>query len=253
MIAYFRAYCLSLKANMLDSAFKLANILLSQIVCFFYLETIFDNIPKLAEFTYAELVLVYGFYLVTKGCADLFSNNLYSLEKYIKKGKLDLYYIKPNSILAQLLIENVDITQFINIIVGGIIIARSLTNVDNLAFKLGASAVLTIIGIVVIFSVKLLSMSIAFWTFSSYPIAITVNNCCEFARYPINIYGNVLRRFFTLIFPLSFISFFQLEIIRPSENICVDVILGTVATLVLLLISLLTWKNGLNRYQSGGQ
>lgn len=253
MSAYFRAYCLSLKANMLDSVFKVANILLSQIVSFFYLETIFSNIPKLAGFTYNELVLVYGFYLVTKGCADLFSNNLYSLERYIKRGKLDMYYIKPNSILAQLLVENIDLTQLINVVVGGIIINQSLVGVEKLTFKLAAYVILTVVGIIVIFSIKLLSMSIAFWTFSSYPIAITLNNCCEFAKYPINIYGDILKKIFTFILPLSFISYFQLEISQMSENVWEDIILGTVAALMLLLISLFTWRNGLNRYQSGGQ
>lgn len=252
MSAYLRAYCLCLKANALDSMFKLANIVFSQVVCFFYLETIFNNIPELAGWTYDELVLTYGFYLVTKGCADLISNNLYSLERYIKRGKLDLYYIKPNSILGQLLIENIDLAQLINVFAGGLIIGRSLTGAGILINKLPALMFMTAIGVVVIFSIKLFTMSIAFWTFSSYPIAITLSNCCEYAKYPIDIYGDALKRFFMFIFPLSFISYFQVEVVRMQENIWWEVILGTFAALLLLLISLITWKKGLSKYQSGG-
>ncbi len=253
VFAYLTIYFKMLKANYLDSLFKFANIILNQVVSYFYLYTIFNNIPSLINWTLNELVLTYGLFIFIKGIADFFTNNLYTLERKIKKGSLDFHLIKPFNVLLQILFEDLDLSQLINIFTGTILIF-SVSRFFRYWYglKIIYAMLLVVVGFLVVFAIKLITMSISFWTFSSYPVAIAFNNTSEFAKYPVDIYGVVLKKIFIYLIPFAFISYFEMRILLSNNINYLELFGGIAAALILLFLSLIIWKKGLKNYQSGG-
>jgi ABC-2 type transport system permease protein len=75
----------------------------------------------------------------------------------------------------------------------------------------------------------------------------------DFAKFPLDIYGNVIKVLVTVVAPYAFISYFPALVLLDKETPWRW--LGFASPLVTLLAVLLTswlWRQALNRYQGVG-
>jgi ABC-2 type transport system permease protein len=111
----------------------------------------------------------------------------------------------------------------------------------------------SILGGVCMFSgLFVLQATSAFWTIESLEIwNATTYGGLEAARYPLTIYGTWLRRFFTYVVPLGFISYIPaLAILGRSGNLINW--LAPAIGVIFLFTTLQVWKIGVRHYCSTG-
>lgn len=238
----------------IDFFLNILNIIINQVVTLIFIYVTIKNLPSLNGWKINELVLIYGLYLVNKGAADFFSAGIYNLEEYIQEGFLDSLIIRPYPILLQIFSTQFDFFQLINIFLGwGLIGYYFLLDIKKVSFYAMMIIFLyQLISILCIFFLKVITMSIAFWTQTGYPMTRSIDNLSEFAKYPMDIYNVFISTFLTFIFPYAFISFYPaILILNKSKN--KNILLLTLGiTISVISIALIIWKAGLKRYESSG-
>jgi ABC-2 type transport system permease protein len=99
--------------------------------------------------------------------------------------------------------------------------------------------------------------AVAFWTLRNRSLVHTVIfSSKEFINYPVNIYNMGMQFFLTFVFPIAFINFYPAHffldrsgagLLHPSLE------MGTpIVGIVVITISIFSWKAGVNHYQSTG-
>lgn len=254
MVVYYIFNLKIFVSHRFDFTMDVVNLALNQCVSLLFLFIISNNLPSLVGWSMEELLLMYGFFLFNKGIADLVTSGLYNIEKVVQKGTLDSYLIKPMPILQQIISSKIDFLQIINLSIGVVLVLYTSKNI-NILFTLQKLIVLFIYmmaSIVVTFSLRLATMSIVFWTQTSFPVAISVDNLCEFAKYPLNIYDNFLERILTVIFPYAFFAYFPTLVLLGKGEFVSQFIWVLLVVPTILMVALLIWRNGLKRYESSG-
>jgi len=239
------------KANFILDLF---NLLLNQAISILFLYIIATNLPELGGWNITELILIYGYFLLNKGTADFLTTGLYSIEGLIQQGGLDTLIVKPMSIIQQILVSKIDLSQIVNITIGFSLIISSIASlgITSIFRVLLISIGFLLVSILVIFSLRLISMSIAFWTQTSFPVAISIDNISVFAKYPLNIYSISLEKILTIILPYAFIAYFPVALVLGKIAVTTTISYIVFVIPVIFLLSLLIWKKGLQRYESSG-
>ncbi|WP_282805571.1 ABC transporter permease [Lactobacillus isalae] len=238
----------------IDFFLNVLNIFINQIVTLTFIYITIKNLPSLNGWKINELVLIYGLYLINKGSADFFSAGIYNLEEYIQEGFLDSLMIRPCPILLQIFSTQFDFFQLINIFLGwGLISYYFLLDIKK--FNIYAVLIILLyqfISVLCIFFLKVMTMSIAFWTQTGYPVTSSIDNLSAFAKYPLDIYNTFISSFLTFIFPYAFISFYPAILILNKSNNKKILLLTMMITVSVIIISSIVWKVGLKRYESSG-
>lgn len=244
---YFFISYFSHKKNFFLSIF---NIIFNQFVYFSYFFIIISNTRSLNNWSHFELILLLGLYSLNKGIANLFTTSLYSIERYLKEDRFDILLIRPVSPIILLLGDHIEVGEFLNIFIGVSLIAASLPNssVINLYFSLIIIILYCVISLLLLFSIRLICMTLSFWKFAGFPIAIALDNIADFSKYPIDIYNNLFRFIFINILPFSVLSYFPaLAITKHHISYLVP---SSAITVILLIFSLYLWNVGLSNYMT---
>ena len=242
-ILYLKIYFKTLKFHKIDTFLNIINIVLNLVISLLLITVISNSIPSLLEWDIQEIILMYGCMLFFKGIADFFTSNLLSIENLIRTGELDKYFIKPVRIVKQIILEKIDISQVVNIIIGLTIIILQILKLETVnTFEIILIMCFTsIIGIMISFALKLIFISIAFWTLTSLPLALAVDNVSDFAKYPLDIYPSYLKVILLTAIPFGFIAYLPTALILTKINYwwC---LFSSIITTSLFILSLVIWK-----------
>lgn len=251
LFVFYECFFKSMGKHFVDTILGLGNILLNQAVSIIFLYVILSNIPALDNWGKYELLLIYGMFVINRGIANFFTTSLYSIEKHIADGSFDGMLIRPVPPIYQMLGESLEIGELANIFIGGTVIAISLKKMDNNTLVVLAILILfAILSVILIFSIRLICMSIAFWTLTSFPVAVAVDNVSEFAKYPSSIYGKGINLILDFVIPFSVIAYFPARtIIEKDLHLC---LVSIIISAIMLGISLFVWKCGIKNYKSSG-
>ena len=74
----------------------------------------------------------------------------------------------------------------------------------------------------------------------------------NFAKYPIDIFNRAIRFVLTFILPFSVIIFFPIRALLFNGNLWLQTLYVVLASIIMLVIALTIWQQGLKRYESAG-
>ena len=74
----------------------------------------------------------------------------------------------------------------------------------------------------------------------------------EIAKYPLTIYPGLLRGIFGYIIPYAYVSYYPVSFILEKNSLKVECLLIVPVCVVMLCLSALFLKKGLQRYESSG-
>lgn len=252
LLSYYTIYFKVLKTHRIDMCLSIGNILVNQIITISYLFVIHNNVPSLRGWSIAHMILMYGLFVMNKGTAGLITGSLYSIEGHIREGTLDGILVRPIPPIIQILGEKLEISEILNVAIGGIVTFSVIGILENINIVLTMAIILLflVISIMVVFSIRLACMSIAFWTLTSFPIAIAVDNVSEFAKYPTTIYSKPLRFIIDYCIPFSVLAYFPADVIVHSRY--TGLYASIAISIISLFIAVFIWNKGLKSYKSSG-
>ena len=222
---------------------------------FGFLLVLFTKIPRLEDWSFYEVLFLYGFSLIPLGLFNVISWNLYEFgDLYIIQGRFDRILLRPVDSLFQVLFEKFRIESLQEVVTGVAVVAVC---VRRLHVEWGPAdyfwfALMVVCGFLIYISVFLILTSVSFWFEDRVGIVPPVFNMLTFARYPLTIFNVFIQFLLSWIIPFGFASFYPTthflhrEAFRPYFHL-VPVVAAT-----FFLLAVLVWNKGVENYSSTG-
>ena len=239
-----------------DTIIGIVGFLISNTATLLSIYFIINSIPSLNGWSLYELGFLYGFSMMPVAFDHFFSDELWVTAYWkVKSGKLDPFFLRPVSVLFQIIAEAVQPEAFGELILGGVMLGVCASNVGvkwSFAFIM-LLVVATIFGGLLITGVKIFFTAFALKFKRSGSLLQAVYNMISYTRYPISIYPLVLRTLLTCVLPFAVIISMPVEAVLFSayNPYLLSLIIIGVSGLVLSL-SVVFWNWMERFYQSTG-
>jgi ABC-2 type transport system permease protein len=220
---------------------------------------LFDRFGGLRGWTLAEVGLFYGIVNTAFALSDAASRGFDLFGVMVRNGDFDRTLLRPRSAALQVAGQELTLRRAGRLAQGLAVLGWSAARL-GVAWTAGR-ALLLVAAIAsaacLFFAILVLQATAAFWTVET----LEMFNCLTYggvqtAQYPIAIYRDWFRKFFTFVVPLAAVSYFPgLAVLGKSDPLGTGRVVQCLAPLVgpaFLGLSLLAWRAGVRHYQSTG-
>ncbi|HEY0829271.1 MAG TPA: ABC-2 family transporter protein [Bacilli bacterium] len=251
---YFKNYLKTRLTYRLDFWIEVLSDLLFNYMNLFFILVVFEHTALLDGWNRAEVVFIYGYFMVPYGVFICFFNLWGFAEKYIVKGEMDRILTRPANNLFQLSLENMDPASLFGSVVGAIIMIVAWAQLDMpVLWHDPFMLLLMILGSIMIYAgVYVALTAIAFFSDSPTGILPLIWNIQNYGRYPVSIYNKIFRILLTWVLPFAFVGFYPAAYFLDRENLSVMALLTPAVGVVFLTIGLTLWNMGVKRYRGAG-
>lgn len=216
---------------------------------------LFQRAPKLAGWSFAEEVFLYGFSLVPYGVFNIIASNLYNFgNDYIIEGKFDRILLRPISSLFQILFETFRL-EAVQGIATGIFCMWWASHQLHIIWPLAKIAMLFFFEVcasVIYVAVFLMLTCVSFWFEDRVGIHPPVWNVINFGRYPLSIYNGAVQFVLCWIIPFGLASFYPSVRMLGRAVVPEYAPLVPVVAAVFLALAISLWNFGTRHYSSTG-
>ncbi|MEB3103893.1 ABC transporter permease [Ferviditalea candida] len=229
-----------------DLTFNLMNLL--------FILVVFRHTAALAGWSEAEVVFIYGYFMIPYGIFNCFFNLWGFTERYIVKGEMDRILTRPAYNLAQLSLENMDPSSLFGSLVGAAVMGYAWSQLDvAFAWYDPIVLVLMVLGSVMIYGGIYISLA-ALSFFSDAPTGILplMWNIQNYGRYPVGIYNKVIRLLLTWVLPFAFVGFYPSAYFLDGAHYRSIALATPLVGAVFFTIGLFIWNSGVRHYRGAG-
>jgi ABC-2 type transport system permease protein len=238
-----------------DFLMGLFGFLLTQIMGIVFLYLVFAQIPDLQGWTLDQLIFIYGFAQIPRGIDHLFTDNLWMLSYWLViDGDFDRYMLRPMNLFFQVISEKLQPDALGELLIGIILVGMSLgkgiLTVDAVHIVLFFVSVLA--GALIYTSIKLFFSSLAFWVKQSGPFLQVAYEMADFAKYPTEIYGKVVRLLITWVIPFAFVAYLPASYFLVGRSPLHTIGVECVIAVVFWIVAYRLFLYGTTKYESAG-
>ena len=229
-----------------DLAFNFMNL--------FFILVVYMHTDAMAGWLRAEVIFIYGYFMVPYGIFACFFNVWNFGERYIVKGELDRVLTRPAYNLLQITLENMDPSSLFGSLVGFAVMVYAWPGLDlTLAWYDPLVFVLLTIGSIMIYAGLYTALtSISLYSDSPTGIMPLIWNIQNYGRYPVSIYNGIIRFTLTWVLPFAFVGFYPAAYFLDKANYMKMALMTPVVGVVFLFIGIFVWNIGIRRYRGAG-
>lgn len=254
-LLYFAQYAKVRLAYKADFFIAFFSSMAATVIGFGFVLVLFTKIPKLQDWSFNEILFLYGFSLIPLGFFNVVSWNLYEFgDIYIIQGRFDRILLRPIDTLFQVIFEKFRIESLQEVVTGLLVVAISARRL-HLAWSAAESlwfAVATICGALIYLSVFLILTSVSFWFEDRVGIVPPVFNMLTFGRYPLTIYNVFIQFMLSWVIPFGFASFYPTTHFLGRVSFAWYFHLVPVMAVLFSLLAYILWNMGVRNYSSTG-
>jgi len=228
--------------------------LLMQVVSLIFILAVFRHTPSMAGWNQAEVIFIYGYFLIPYAIFTTFFNLWDFNERYIIKGEMDRVLTRPIHNLAQIVLERTEPTSLFGVITGGIVMTYAALEL-GLTFRWYDPFILLfmILGSVGVYAgVYIAIASIGFYSDSKTGIAPMIWNIQNYGRYPLDIYNKIIRFALTWILPFAYVGMYPTAYFLKREAWYLYSFATPLVGIIVFLIGLYIWNAGVKQYRGAG-
>lgn len=243
-LAYKGDFLISVASTVVGTAFGFAVVLL-----------LFRQVPRLMDWSFYEILFLYGFGLLPLSLFNIVSINLYYFgDVYIVQGKFDRILLRPIHSLFQILFEQFRLESFSDAFIG---LAVVLYSAGHIGLELGffdwvALIFAALCGSLIYASVFLMLTCVSFWMEDRVGVVPPVYNMLAFGRYPLKIYNFFLQFLLSWIIPFGFATFYPTARLLRHAGYNVYFYLMPLVAAVFVTLAFTLWNRGVQNYSSTG-
>ncbi|MBP1976847.1 ABC-2 type transport system permease protein [Cohnella thailandensis] len=233
---------------------EVASDLLFSAMNLIFIFVVFQHTPSLGDWSEAEVVFVYGYFMIPYGLFSTFSNLWNFSERYIVKGEMDRILTRPAGSLTQVMLENVDPPSLIGSLVGLGIMATAWWRL-GLSFDWYDPFVLIVLALgstLVYLGIYTAIAALSFYSDAPTGITPLIYNIQNYGRYPIQIYNKTIRFLLTWLLPFAFVGVYPASFFLEEHRDPLMAWLTPAVGLVVGAIGLGVWTHGVKRYRGAG-
>lgn len=261
MLRYLRLFAQQLRASLLVTLQYRVELCLSLVLAVVWtssalapLFVLYENRPSFAGWSWAEALLVVGWFNVLKGVqSSLIQPSMQDAVERIRKGTLDFVLLKPADSQFLMSTSSFDLKQLSDVVVGcGILVYASCHLASPPALSQITLAVLLLLcSATILYGIWTVVMSLAFVFVKVDNLSYLFSSIFDAARWPSPVFRGVLAFVFTFVLPLTVMTTFPalalLGRITPAQ-----VALAPMAAALSLGIARLVWLRSIRHYSSAG-
>lgn len=220
---------------------------------------LFERFGSLRGWALGQVAIFYGFINMIFAVADALSTGFDQFGQMVRTGGFDRLLLRPRTAVLQLAGQEVPIRRVGRLLQGALVFGFGVATTD---IAWGPAPVMLLLwaaigGIALFYALIIVQATIAFWTIESLELMNTLTyGGVETASYPISIYHDVFRRFFTFVVPLACVSYLPLVEVMgaddPLGSTSLARWLAPAAGLVFFVAALGAWRFGVRHYTSTG-
>lgn len=220
---------------------------------------LFHNVHSLGGFTFAQILLVFGLADLTFSLADLTFGHCDNLPTYIRRGTLDVFYLRPQPLLLQLICSDISLRRLARASVGvaSLAIALALNDIDWSAQTVLLLVLSLLSGLAIFSATFVWAAGAQFFLING---AELTNAFVYGGRYaatqPAAVWNRPLKALFGFFFPMAFTGYLPaLEILGLPGPEWLPSWLAWCTPLAAVwswALALLFWRVGVRHYQGGG-
>ncbi|HTS71294.1 MAG TPA: ABC-2 family transporter protein [Terriglobia bacterium] len=252
---YFAQYAkvrLAYKADFLIAFFS---SMAATVLGFGFVLVLFTKIPHLQDWSFNEVMFLYGFSLIPLGFFNVVSWNLYDFsEIYVIEGKFDRVLLRPVSTLFQVIFEKFRLESLQEVVTGIAVVSLCL---HRLHITLGIPdflwfGLMIVCGAIIYMSVFLILTAVSFWFEDRVGVVPPVFNMLTFGRYPLTIYNVFIQFMLSWIIPFGFATFYPTTHFLRREAFAIYFHLVPVVAAIFGTLAIVIWNRGVANYSSTG-
>lgn len=222
---------------------------------------VFERFGHIKGWTLGEIAFLYGQVEFAFGLMDMVFTGFDppSFGRSVRRGTFDRLLLRPVSVTFQVLGSDFALRRLGRIASGVAIFAFALANLDVQWTALRVAYLPVVAAGMFCFfgGLFIAGATITFWTIESIEIVNVLTYGGSYAiSFPMHIYQNWLRRFFTYVVPAIFLNYyptlFLLNKADPFNLPSFAPFLAPLVGIAVLLLSLAFWRYGITHYQSTG-
>lgn len=220
---------------------------------------LFHNVPSIGGFTFAQVLLVFGIADLSFALADLVFGHCDNLPAYIRAGTLDVFHLRPQPLLLQLVTSDISLKRLARAAVGVSCLVAGLVVND---VEWGPRAVALVALAVVSGTATFAALFVAAGGLQFFLVdgAEMTNSFVYGGRYaatqPAAVWSRPLKAVFGFLVPMAFTAYLPvLALLHLPGPSWLPAWLGwwaPVAALWSWALALLSWRWGVRHYAGGG-
>lgn len=260
-VLYLRYIAISLRGQLQYRAsvamLTMGNLLITGVE-FFGLWALFDRFGQVQGFSLAEVALLYGMANCSMAIAEIAGRGFKDFARMVKSGDFDRLLLRPRSTAFQVGAQHFQLMRVGRLIQGLLVIGFAMSSLDLLHLRPSSMLVFGAVlgGACTFTGLFVLEATAAFWTVESLEVfAVFTYGGVETVQYPLSLYSQGFRRFFTYVVPLAFVNYVPgLVVLGRPERFGPEWLAwaSPLFGFVFLVVCLQVWKLGERRYRSTG-
>jgi ABC-2 type transport system permease protein len=259
----FFVYCalirVSIKSQMQHRASFLmetgANFLASM-TDIFGIWVLFDRFHMIQGWTLQELALIYGIIHIGFAISEAIGRGFEKFSRVIIIGDFDRVLLRPLGSLLQIAASRTQLLKIGRLLQGLVVLVWGFFELHLSFFSLHTIVILlSIIGTTALFyGLFVIQATLAFWTTETLELMnISTYGGRETGQFPITIFPDGLRLFFTCIIPLACVVYYPIATLLQHESFPVwATVVSPFSGIVFLCVSFQLWNLGVRHYHSTG-
>lgn len=246
--SYRANFAVDLLSSLLVGVVELAEVLV-----------LYANVDSLGGLDATQILIVFGLADVAFSLADLAFGHCDSLPTYLRAGTLDVFYLRPQPLLLQLVTSDISLRRLTRAAVGltALVTGLVLADVDWSLAAVALLALSLLSGVVTFAAMFVWAAGAQFFLVDG---AEATNAFVYGGRYaasqPASVWNKPLQAVFVFFFPMAFTAYLPtVTLLGLPGSEWLPGWLGWCAPLAAIwtwAMALLAWRLGVRHYQGGG-
>ncbi|WP_067522238.1 ABC transporter permease [Nocardia uniformis] len=247
-----RAYPLSFATD-LFSAFLIG------LVEFGEMYVIFHNVPQLGGLDLTAMLLLFGLSNTSFAIADMLVGHVDTLPTYIRMGQLDAFYLRPQPLLLQLAISDIQLRRVARITVAAVVLGFGIArnDIDWTPTHVALFIFTLLSGIAIFAGLFICAAGVQFFLIDGSELTNAFTYGGSYASMqPTSVFPTPMKLIFGFLIPVAFTSYLPtialLDLPGPALLPSWLAWASPLAALWVWAAALGMWRVGTRHYQGGG-
>lgn len=217
---------------------------------------LFKRFPNIDGWSLYEVALCYAVTHIAFSLSECFARGFDSFSSIIVNGDFDRILVRPRSTILQVLGSKFEFTRIGRLTQSVIVLVFSLSNI-NIVWNLSKIVTLILMiasGIFIFTGIYMLGATLCFWTIEGLEVVnIFTDGGREMCQYPLSIYKEWVRKFFTFVIPFGTVNYLPLMFILDKVNGSrIEFMLMPLYGMLFMVPCIIIWGIGVKHYKSSG-
>lgn len=227
---------------------------IAQFTFIFSFLILFKSLGNIKGYTISQAILIYATINICYTLAEMFGKGINDLAKLIRNGNLDVYLIRPMSVLLQVMGNAFEFSRVGRLIQSLLIFLVTVcTSHIKWNFLKGSEMLLIIIaGIMLFLSIYLFFGTLSFFTTRQVSISVLLmGSGSDILHYPANALPRGIRFILMYLLPFGCINYLPFKYILGFSNNYLFCLTPWICFLFFIMVFVF-WKTALSKYSSTG-